>query len=175
MCLGLNVGDLAELLHEFRDIDEPGKPGVQPVAGAVRGEFHRGDGFAKRGRPGIEMVHLEGLERGHLEIPLHREHLRHAVGDGRAGGKDHPGAGVHALDVEHLQEHVERALRGGLRQPGDAGHLGDVEQVLEIVGLVHEQPVHAQFLEGEAVVLLLGGGQFLELGLPAASWRAPAP
>ena len=88
--------------------------------------------------------------------------------------KTTPRAGVHALDMEHLEEHIERPLRGGLRQTGDAGHLGDVEQVLEIVGLVHEQPVHAQFLESQSVVLLLDWRRVPSTCLQAVSWRVPA-
>jgi hypothetical protein len=64
------------------------------------------------------MVELEGFERGHLEIPLHGEHLRHTIGDGRAGGKNHPRAGVEALHMEHLEKYVEGPLRSGLVAAG---------------------------------------------------------
>jgi len=133
--LGLDVGDLPELLHQFGDIDESGKPGMdmEAVAGTVRGQFHRRYRLTEGAGPGIEMVEVQGLQRGHLQVPLHGEHLGDAICDGRAGGKHHPTAAVHLLDMEHFQQHVEGPLGGGLRQTGDAGHLRDVEQVFEAV------------------------------------------
>lgn len=100
-----------------------------------------------------------------LEIPLHREHLGHAVRDGRARGENDPSPAVERLDMAHLQIHIERAFAGGLWQSGDAHHLGDVKQVLEVMGLVHEQPIHAEFLESQRVVLLVLGSERLQPGL----------
>ena len=160
--LGLDVGDLPELLHEFRDIDEAGKPGVEAVAGAVRGEFHRGDRFAEGRRPGVEMVQVEGPERGHLEIALHGEHLRHAVGDRGTGREHHTASPIYLLDVPGLEEQIEGPLRGCLRQARDSGHLADVKEILEVLGFINEQPIHAQFLEGQRVVLLPLGQQELQ-------------
>jgi hypothetical protein len=50
------------------------------------------------------------FKRVRLEIPLHGEHLGHAVGDGCAGGEHHAAAAVERLDVPHLQEHIEGPL-----------------------------------------------------------------
>jgi len=66
--------------------------------------------------------------------------------------------------VTHLQIHVERPLAGGLRQSRDARHFGDVKQVFEVVGLVHEDSIHAKFLEGQRIVLFVFGGEGLQLG-----------
>ena len=161
---GLHVGGLAEHLHQFRHVDEPGEARVQPVARAVRRKLHRRHRLAERRRPRIEVMQVVLLQVVRLQIPLHGEHLGHAVGDGRAGGEHHPAAAVQRLDVAHLQKHIERPFAGGLRQSGDARHLGDVKQILEIVRLVHEQPVHAEFLKGQRVVLLVLGGERLKFG-----------
>lgn len=83
--LGLHVGDLPKLHHQLRDLDESGEAGIQAVAGAVRREFHGRDGFAEGGRPGIEMVHVEGLEDAHLEIAAFGP-AAWGVGPERTGG-----------------------------------------------------------------------------------------
>ena len=101
----------------------------------------------------------------HLQIALHGEHFRHRVGERCARGKHHTPALVTLLDELHLQEQVERPLAGRLRQARHAVHLGDVEEVLELVGLVHEEPVDAQFLEGQRVVLATGGGESFQPSL----------
>ncbi len=92
----------------------------------------------------LEPVPLESLG---LEIPLHGEHLGHAVGDRSTRGEDHTAAAIERLDVTHLEKHVEGPLAGRLGQARHPGHFRHVEEVLEVVRLVHEQPVHAQFLE----------------------------
>ena len=60
----------------------------------------------------MEVVFLEFVM---LEIPLHGEHLGHAIGDGRAGGEHHASPAVQRLDVAHFQKHIERPLARGLR------------------------------------------------------------
>ncbi len=99
-----------------------------------------------------------------LEIPLHREHFGHAVGDGRAGGEHHAAPAVQRLDMAHLQKHIERPLAGRLWQSRNPRHFGDVKQIFEIVRLVHEQPVHAKFFKGQRVVLFVFGGERLKFG-----------
>ena len=122
------------------------------------------DRFPERGRPRVEVLHLVAAQGVHLQVALHGEHLRHRVGDRRARGEHHAAALVALLDKLHLQEQVERPFAGGLRQAGHAVHLGDVKEVLELVGLVHEEPVDAQLLEGQRVVLAVAGGEGFQLG-----------
>ena len=55
---GLHVRRLPENLHQLRHIDEPREAGVQPVARAVRGKFHRRHRLAERGRPGIKVIQV---------------------------------------------------------------------------------------------------------------------
>ena len=73
------------------------------------------------------MMQVMFLQVVRLQIPLHGEHLGHAVGDGRAGGKHHAAAVVHGLNMTNFQKHIEGAFAGGLRQAGNARHLGDVK------------------------------------------------
>ena len=121
------------------------------------------------------MLELIAPQRVHLQVTLHGEHLSHRVGNRRAGGEDDAAAFVPRLDVLDLEEKIERALGCGLRQTGDARHLGDVEEVLELVRFVDEEPVDAEFLEGERVVLLVIGGERLRASPSVASSRAPVP
>jgi hypothetical protein len=92
---GLHVGGLAEHLHQLRHVDEPREAGVQPVARAVRRKFHRRHRLAERRRPRIEVMQIMFLQGVVLEIPLHGEHLGHAVCDRRPGGEHHAAATVH--------------------------------------------------------------------------------
>ena len=109
----------------------------------------------------MEVMFLQILR---LKIPLHREHLGHAVGDGCARGEDHAPAAIERLNVTHLEKHVEGPLAGGLRQSRDAGHLRQVEQIFEVMRLVDEQAVHAEFLERQCIVFPVLGGECLQPG-----------
>ena len=60
--------------------------------------------------------------------------------------------------------HVERPVALRIRQARDAVHFRGVEQVLVEVGLIDEDLVDAQLLEGEGIVLALAVGALLELG-----------
>ena len=60
-------------------------------------------------------------------------------------------------EIAGLHEHVEGAVAVGVRQAGDAVHLGGVGQVLVEVGLVDEDLVDAQLLEGERAGLSTRG------------------
>ena len=46
--------------------------------------------------------------------------------------------------------------------------------VLVVMRLVHIQPVHAELLEGDNIVLARGGSELLQLGFPAAFSCAPS-
>ena len=74
----------------------------------------------------------------HLQVTLHGEHLSHAVGNGRASGKDDASAAVHRLHVANLEKQIESTFGSGLRQACHARHLGYVEQVFEILRFIHE-------------------------------------
>ena len=159
---GLHVRRLPEQLHQLRDIDETGEARVEPVARAIGRKFHCGHRLSEGGRPRIEMIQVVFLQIVRLKIPLHGEHLGHAVGDGRAGGKNNTTTAIDGLDMTHLEEHIECPFAGSLRQTGDARHFRDVEQVFEIMRLVHKKTVHTKFLKSQRVVFFVVGSQCLQ-------------
>ena len=55
-----------------------------------------------------------------------------------------------------------RQQTGARRQTGDAGHLRDAEQILELARLINEEPINAEFLEGQRVVLFVIGSKRFE-------------
>ena len=110
------------------------------------------------------MVKAVFLKFIRLEIPLHGEHLGHAVRDRCARGEDDASTAVHGLNVAHLEIHIESPFAGGLRQSGDARHLREIKQILEVVRLVHKNAVHTKFLESQRVVLFVLRGQSLKFG-----------
>jgi hypothetical protein len=67
-----------------------------------------------------------------------------------------PPVGFALREIAALHEQVERALTAlAGRHAGDARHLRREEQALEVVRLVDDQHVDAEFLERERVVLAL--------------------
>jgi hypothetical protein len=110
-----------------------------------------------------------------LAIALHGEHFGHAVGNRRAGGKHDSAAVVHGLNMSELSKHIEGAFGWRLRQTGDARHLGNIKQVFEIMRLVHEKSVNAEFLKGQRVVFFVGGGKQIRVWPPDVFWLFPVP
>ena len=51
----LDVGHLFESGHQLRQIEKFGKPGLGPIAGALRGQLDGGDGFSKVAGPIVKM------------------------------------------------------------------------------------------------------------------------
>ena len=164
ICGGLHVGGLAEHLHQFRHIDEPGKARVEPVARAVRRKFHRRHRLAKRRRPGIEMMQVVFLQfvvcRYRCMVNISAMLL--AMGVPVANTTPPPPLSDWMWRTfRNISKARSQAVCG---RPGNARHFGDVKQILEIVRLVHKQPVHAKFLKGQRVVLFLFGSQRLKFG-----------
>ena len=60
-------------------------------------------------------------------------------------------------EVTRLHVHVEGPLGAAGLNAGDAVHLGRRLQVLEIMGLVDEDVIDAQFVEHQTVILLVFG------------------
>src|SRR6266496_3471058 len=102
-------------------------------------------------------------QRVHLKKALHREHLGHCIGDGRAGGKYDTASFVSRLDVLNFEKQIECALGGSLRQTGNPRHLCDIEQILESLCLIDEEAVDSEFFKCERVVLLLVGRERFKL------------
>ena len=125
-------------------------------------DFHRVDDFAEGGRPGVEMLEPAALQPLGVEEALHRVHLDHRVGDRRAGGEGDAVAGVLLAQVAGFHVHVEGPLGAAGLDAGDAVHLGRRLQVLEIMGLVDEDVIDAEFVEDQPVILLVLGEQVLQ-------------
>ena len=97
-----------------------------------------------------------------VEESLHRVHLDHRVGDRRAGGERDAVAGVLLVQVAGLHVHVEGPFAAAGLDAGDALHLGRRLQVLEVMGLVDEDVIDAEFVEHQPVILLVLGEQVLQ-------------
>ena len=107
-----------------------------------------------------------------VEEALHGVHLDHRVGNRRAGGEGHAVAGVLLVEVTGFHVNVEGSLAAAGLDAGDALHLGRRLQVLEIMGLVDEDVIDAEFIEHQPVVFLVLGKQVFEafcLARPSAS------
>ena len=160
---GLHVGEGAEHLLELRQVRELGEARAGPQRRPVRGDFHRVDHLAEGRRPGVEMLDAAAPEPLRVEEPLHRVHLDHRVGDRRAGGEGDAVAGVLLSQVAGLHVQVKRPFATAGLDAGDAVHLGRRLQVFEVVGLVDEDVIDAQFVEDQPVVLLVLGQQVFQL------------
>ena len=150
---GLDIRGLLEHGHELGQIVETGKAGLGAVAGALRGKLDGRDGLTKGRGPGIKIEKPVPAQGPVLQILLHGIHLHHAVADGRTGGKDDASAARDLVQVAALHVQVAGLLGLGLRDAAHVPHLGEGREVFVVVGLVDEQTVHAQFLEGHDVIL----------------------
>ena len=83
---------------------------------------------------------------------------------GVLGGERHTSISVDGLNMPDFQEHIKGPFTGRLWQPGDAGHFGNVEKIFEIMRFIHEEPVNAEFLKGQRIVLPMICGQSFEPG-----------
>ena len=97
-----------------------------------------------------------------MEIPHHGVKLRHAVADRGAGRKDDAAPACQLVHILALHKHIRRFLRFRSGQTCDIAHFCVEEQVLERVRLVYEQPVYAQLLKGNHIVLSVGCPEFLQ-------------
>ena len=97
-----------------------------------------------------------------VEESLHRVHFHHRVGNRRAGGERHAVAGMLLAQVTRFHVHVEGPLAAAGLDAGDAIHLGRRLQVLEIMGLVDEDVIDAEFVEHQPVILLVLGQQVFQ-------------
>ena len=109
------------------------------------------------------------LQRPILEIPHDGIKLRHGVADRRAGSKDHALASSDLIHIPALHKHIRGLLRLRSGKAGHIPHLRVKEQVLECMTLVHIQPVYAQLLEGDHIILPVFVDQFIQPRLQGLS------
>ena len=120
----LDVSDLAEDVHQLRQVEELRKARARPIACALRSQLNRCRGFAKGGRPAIEVRHAAALQSAVLQIALHRIQLRHGVAHGRACGEDDAAPAGQLVHVAALHVHVAGFLRLGGRNARHVAHFG---------------------------------------------------
>ena len=150
---GLDIRHLFEHGHELRQVEELCKPRSCPVTGSLRGQLNGGCGLPKGGGPAVKMRHTLLLQRAVLEIPHDRIKLRHGIADRRAGGKNHTFASGDLVHVPAFHKHIRGLLCFRSGQAGHVPHLRVKKQVLEGMALIHIQPVYAQLLERNHIVL----------------------
>ena len=88
-----------------------------------------------------------------LQIAHHGKQLRHAVADRRARGKHHAPAAGQFVQIAAFHQHVRGLLRFGGGKAGHVPHFGGQKQILVVLRLIHIQPVYAQLLKGNHIVL----------------------
>ena len=149
----LDVCHFLEHSHQFREVIEPGEPGLCSITGTFRGKLDGSHRFTEVGRPGIEMKQVILFQCVILQVLLHGVHLHHGVGNGSAGGKDNATPSGDLVQVAALHIKVAGLLRFRLGDTTYISHLGIGGKVLVVVGLVHKDAVYAQFLKGNKVIL----------------------
>ena len=130
---------------------------------SLRREFNRGHGFAECTRPCVKVLQAVLLQRPVLEITLHRVHLGHAVADWRTRCKHNAFSAGHFVEVSTLHIEVGTLLRLILRDTGDVSHLCVKEGVFVVVRFVDKQPIDAEFLKCDHVILAALIVQLFEL------------
>ena len=160
----LDIGHFFEQSHQLRQIEELGKARSGTVAGTFRCQLNRRRSFTEGGSPAVKMSQTFLLKRVMLEIAHHGVKLGHGIADGRTRCEHHSLAAGQLIDVAAFQQHIRRFLRIRCRESGHISHLCIEKQVLEGVCLVHIEPVNAQFLKGNDIILSSGFQQFFQLG-----------
>ena len=150
---GLDVCNLLEHGHQFRQIEELCKSRSCPVAGALRSQLNGSGGLPKSGCPAVEMGEVLFLQRAILQIAHNRVQFRHRVAHRRTRGKNHPAPAGHFIQIAALAEHVRRFLCLACTQTCDIPHFCREEKVLVKMALIHKKPIHAQLLKGDNIIL----------------------
>ena len=161
---GLDVGNLLEHIHQLRQIEELCKSGSGTIAGSFRCKLNRSCRFSEGRCPGIKMGQVLLLERTVLEIAHDRIKLGHRVAHGSTGCEDHATPAGQLIHIAALHKHIRRFLgfRGG--QTCHISHFCVEEQILERMAFVHKQPVYAQLLKGNNIILLVGSKELIQSG-----------
>ena len=149
----LDIRRLLEHGHQLREVIEPGEPGLGAVAASLRGQLDGRHRLTESRCPGIEVDKAVALQCAVLQVLLHGVHLHHRIGDGGAGGEDHAPAAGQLVQILTLHKQVTGLLGFRLADAAHIAHLGKSRQVFVVMGLVHEDAVDAQLLEGHKVIL----------------------
>ena len=153
--------------NQFRDVEEVSKAGTLPVSGTFRGKLDALYRFTEGRCPGIKRAEAHFLQKIVLQVPLCGIQLCHGVGKRCAGGMDVTHIVGNFINITALHEQIGCFLGVGLGNAGHVMHLRVEEQILELVALIHEKSINAQFLEGNDIVTLLAVLELFQLRLKA--------
>ena len=161
---GLDVGNLLEHIHQFRQVEELRKSGSGTIASSLRCKLNRSCCFSEGRCPGIKMGQVLLLERTVLEIAHDRIKFSHRVTYGSTGCEDHATPAGQLIHIVALHKHIRRFLsfRGG--QTCHISHFCVEEQILERMAFVHKQPVYTQLLKGNDIIFLVSGKELVQSG-----------
>ena len=109
----------------------------------------------------MDQAHL--LQEPVLQIPLNGIKLYHGVGNGGAGGKYHAAPTGQLVQVLTLHKEVGTFLSLGLGNAAHIPHFCRQKQVLKIMALINKEPVHAELLKRDHIIL---AALVVELGQP---------
>ena len=158
----LDICHFLEHIHQLRQVEEFCKSCSCPVSGSFRCQLNGCGGLTKGRSPAVEMGQPFLLQRAVLEIPHHGVKLRHAVADRGAGRKNDAAPACQLVHILALHKHIRRFLRFRSGQTCNIAHFCVEEQVLKRVCLVYKQPVYAQLLKGNHIVLSVGCPEFIQ-------------
>ena len=173
--VGDHVGELLHRVHQFGQVLEAREPLLDLESVAFGLQFHGGYYLAVGASPCGERVEALGLEGSGREVALHVVQLAHGVGDRRAG-HERDVASVPGLAQPFAFVEQVLAFRGGRQLHAQVGGCDGHAEVLEVVGLVDDEHVHAKRFELDArqclvVARLLAVSQALHGGLGAFARR----
>ena len=164
--IGQYVRKVPEQQLQLAHVLKPGKALLHTVALSAGLDLHAVDNFAKLLRPGIKSGKPKLIQQIRLQILLHDVHFAHGVHNRCCSGEHDTTAAVQLLQVAYLGVKVKSSLAAVLiAQTSNIGHGSGVEQILEVVGLVHEDTVHAQLFKINVPLILGAVRQFFNLGL----------
>ena len=109
----------------------------------------------------MDKAHL--LQKPVLQIPLDGVKLYHGVGDRGAGGKNHAAHAGQLVQILRFHEQVAGFLGFGLGNAAHVSHFCCQKQVLKIMALINKEPVNAELLKSDRIVL---AALVVELGKP---------
>ena len=109
----------------------------------------------------MDKAHL--LQEPVLQIPLDGVKLYHRVGNGGAGGKYHAAPARQLVQVLRFHKQIAGFLGFGLGNAAHIPHFCRQKQVLKIMALINKEPVHAELLKRDDVIL---AALVVELGKP---------
>ena len=150
----LNIRNLFEHCHKFRQVIEFCEPCLCSVSSSFRCKFHCRNGFSESGSPSVEVLQPVFHKRVVLQISLYRVEFHHTVRDRCTRCKYCSSPSGNLVKVTTLHKEVGRFLCFGLCDTTHITHFCIEIKVLVIVALVNKKPVYTKFLKGYNIIFL---------------------